>query len=174
MRLGQSAVSQRGEPLAVKLEGYAGRPRCLPLQFSDRMSTSFADWPGRGRLGDSYSCPKTREAIVQHSPYHNELLARLPAAELAAVEPLLESVDLPKGFNMALPEQPSSMSTFWSGVLAPSYPFRQKGRRPKRGCSATRAFRQRHRRSGHLPASTKPLCKRLVMGTGSRCKICGH
>lgn len=41
---------------------------------------------------------------MQLSPYKNKLLARIPAAELAGVEPLLESIDLPKGFTMALPE----------------------------------------------------------------------
>lgn len=43
---------------------------------------------------------------MQSSPYQNSLLARLPAAELAAVKPFLEPVALPKTFSMAQPEQP--------------------------------------------------------------------
>ena len=42
---------------------------------------------------------------MQLPSYHNKLLSRVTAAELAVIEPLLEPVDLPKGFTMALPEE---------------------------------------------------------------------
>ena len=39
------------------------------------------------------------------SSYQNRLLAGLPHDELAAIEPLLEPINLPKALKLALPEE---------------------------------------------------------------------